>query len=113
MKVWATMKNFLQAKQHKPKNMPELKQKIKLFWKMLSPKMCSSTLTTCCRSCLMLSRRMELLLDTKTSYSVWNIACVLYISNCTIHFLKLSLHAVLHINKQCTYVLKQASQSLD
>ena len=39
-KVWGSMKNFLRNK-HKPKNMLELKEGIKLFWQMMTPKVCS------------------------------------------------------------------------
>ena len=39
-KVWGSMKIFLQNKQ-KPRNMPELKEGIKLFWQMMTPKVCS------------------------------------------------------------------------
>ena len=39
-KVWGSMKNFLRNK-HKPRNMPELKEGIKLFWQMMTPKVCS------------------------------------------------------------------------
>ena len=39
-KVWGSMKNFLREK-HKPRNMGELKEGIRTFWKQMTPKMCS------------------------------------------------------------------------
>ena len=38
-KVWGSMKNVLRDK-HKPRNMPELKEGIKKFWRTMTPRMC-------------------------------------------------------------------------
>lgn len=38
-KVWGSMKNFLRDK-HKPRNMPELKEGIRKFWRTMTPQMC-------------------------------------------------------------------------
>ena len=39
-KVWGLLKNYLRNK-HKPRNMTELKEGIKIFWKTLTPNTCS------------------------------------------------------------------------
>ena len=39
-KVWASMKTYLRDK-HKPKNMAQLKAGIKLYWKKLTPEVCT------------------------------------------------------------------------
>ena len=38
-KVWGSLKNCLHDK-HKPRNLPELKEGIKKYWRMLTPKIC-------------------------------------------------------------------------
>ena len=39
-KVWAALKHFLRDK-HKPKNLAELKEGIKVFWKRMTPEVCA------------------------------------------------------------------------
>ena len=39
-KVWGSLKHYLRDK-HKPRNVPELKEGIKNYWKTLTPTMCS------------------------------------------------------------------------
>ena len=39
-KVWGSMKTFLRDR-HKPKNLAELKEGIKLYWKKMTPAVCS------------------------------------------------------------------------
>ena len=58
------MKNFLRDK-HKPRNMPELKEGIRKFWRTMTPQMCCRYIDHLRRGGEISSRLMELLLDIR------------------------------------------------